>query len=90
MDASQALELAKGAARVRQLRFVGPHVTGRMSERQATRDDVVEAVRTASSAAVSDDGPGRWVIKGGADLDGDELSVVVRIDGNCVWVVTIF
>ncbi|MBN1608274.1 MAG: DUF4258 domain-containing protein [Polyangiaceae bacterium] len=90
MDASQALEIAKGAARVRRLRFVGPHVTDRMNERQATREDIVEAVRTATTATVSTDGPGRWRIAGGVDLDGDDLSVVVRIDGNFVWVVTIF
>ena len=90
MDADEALEFAKGAARVRQLRIVGKHVTDRMNERQVGREDIVEAVRTATTARASPDGPGRWIISGGVDLDRDDLSVVVKIDGNCVWVVTIF
>ena len=64
-----------------------------MQERIATRADVREAVRTADVAVRSDDGPNRWMLCGGADLDDCELRVVISVDEGgevTVIVVTVY
>jgi len=61
-----------------------------MNERNAQLVDIREAILTATSATQSDDGVGRWLVTGGVDTDGVKLSVVVKIDGPVVWVVTTF
>ena len=61
-----------------------------MKERKAQLEDVREAILTATAATPSDDGPDRWVISGGRDLDNDALTVVVKKSGNDVWVVTVY
>ena len=81
--------MARAAARLRQLRFADPHAYERMQERGATQSDVAEAIRTATSAEPSADGPNRWRVRGGSDWDGDPLSVVIAIDGNMVTVITL-
>lgn len=86
----EILKFVQGAARLRQLRVLVGHTTQRMNERNAPLADVREAILTATSASPSDDGPGRWLLIGGIDLDGDPLSVVVKVTGPAVWVVTTF
>jgi hypothetical protein len=89
MSPAEALDLVRGAARVRQLRFADPHAYERMQERGATESDVAEAVKTATSAEPGTDRPNRWRLSGGSDLDGDPLDVVVAVQGNTVTVVTL-
>lgn len=92
MNAAEALRIAQAAAQANGLRF-SRHATERMQERTATRDDVREAIRMADVAVPSDDGPNRWLLCGGADLDDCELRAVVAIDEEervTVTVVTVF
>lgn len=86
----EVLRFVQGAARLRQLRVLVGHATERMNERNAPLADIREAILTATSANPSDDGPGRWVVNGGVDTDGMSLTVVVKIGGPAVWVVTAF
>jgi len=51
--------------------------------------DVLQAVRTADVAVPSDDGPNRWLLCGGGDIDDCELRVVVAIDDGGVVTVTV-
>lgn len=60
-----------------------------MQERGATQDDVGEAVMTAKQAQPSPDHANRWRLRGGCDLDGDPLDVVIAVDGNVVTVITL-
>lgn len=90
MSPTEALTFVQGAARLRQLRVLVGHTTQRMNERNAQLADIREAILTATSAAPSDDGPNRWLLSGGVDTDGMKLSVVVKIAGPAVWVVTTF
>ena len=87
---SEVLVFVQGAARLRQIRIALGHATARMSERSAQLEDIREAILTATNITSSDDGPDRWVISGGRDLDGDALKVVVKLSGNTTWVVTVF
>jgi hypothetical protein len=86
----EILKFVQGAARLRQIRVALGHPTTRMQQRQAQLEDIREAILSATSAAIGDDGPDRWVIGGGRDLDGDPLTVVVKLRENTVWVVTVF
>jgi hypothetical protein len=88
VTADEALEIAHAAAQANRLRFTR-HATERMHERTATHADVREAVRTADVAAPSDDGPNRWLLCGGGDLDGCELRIVVAIDDDGAVTVTV-
>jgi hypothetical protein len=86
----EILKFVQGAARLRQIRFAIGHPTARMQQRKAQLEDIREAILTATAATPSDDGPGRWVIGGGRDLDTDTLTVIVKLSGNAVWVVTVY
>ena len=92
MTAEDALRIARDAAAADRLRFTG-HATERMQERLATKDDVRQALQTADVAVPSEDGPNRWLLCGGSDIDGCELRAVVAIhEGGSVTVtvVTVF
>lgn len=86
----EVFRLVQGAARLRQLRVLVGHTTQRMSERNAPLADIREAIFTATTIRPSDDDVGRWVLAGGCDLDGDPLSVVVKVSDPAVWIVTTF
>jgi hypothetical protein len=88
VTADDALAIAQTAAKTNTLRFTR-HATERMQERLATHADVREAVRTADVAVPSENGPNRWMLCGGGDLDGCELRAVVAIDDNEVVTVTV-
>jgi hypothetical protein len=60
-----------------------------MQERLATHADVHNAVTTSDVAVQSEDGPNRWVLVGGCDLDECGLKVVVAIDEDGVVTVTV-
>jgi hypothetical protein len=85
---AEALNIAQAAAHANRLRFTR-HATERMQERSATHADVLQAVRTADVAVPSDDGPNRWLLCGGGDIDDCELRVVVAIDDDGVVTVTV-
>jgi hypothetical protein len=86
----EILKFVQGAARLRQIQVALGHPTTRMQQRKAQLEDIREAILTATSAVISNDGPDRWSIVGGRDLDGDPLTVVAKVSGNVVWVVTVF
>lgn len=68
------------------------HALERMQERLATHADVHAAIASSDVAVPSDDGPNRWVLCGGCDIDDCGLRVVVAIDDGIVAVaiVTIY
>ncbi len=90
MTPEEVLKFVQGAARLKQIRFAIGHATARMQQRNAQLEDIRETILTATSAIPSDDGPDRWVIGGGCDLDSDPLTVVVKLSSNNVWVVTVY
>lgn len=67
---------------------ISRHAWERMIERSATPRDVLRAVATATRARHQPHG-GTWRVLGGADLVGDDLTVIVALEGQVV-VVTIF
>lgn len=89
MTPDEILKFVQGAARLRQIRFASGHPTARMQQRKAQPEDIREAILTATAATPSGNGPGRWVISGGRDLDSDALTVIVIVSGNVPWVVTV-
>lgn len=93
MTVDEALQIARAAAEANRLRYSPIHAPQRMQERLATQADVRQAVRTADVAVPSEDGPNRWQLAGGSDLDDCELRVVVAIDEDeevTVTVITVF
>lgn len=92
MTADEALYIAQAAAEADEL-FISDHAQARGAQRQATAADIREAILTADVAAPSEDGPNRWLLVGGCDLDGCGLRIVVAIDKDecvTVTVVTVF
>jgi hypothetical protein len=64
-----------------------PHVRLRMAQRNVRANDILSALCNAASCSRGNE-PNRWKVVG-PDLDGDELAVVVVIEGDVV-VVTVF
>jgi len=91
VDANEALAFAKKATEAGLL-FFTVHALERMQERLATHKDVHAAIASSDVAVPSEDGPNRWVLCGGYDIDGCGLRVVVAIDDGVVTVaiVTIY
>lgn len=85
VDAPEALDIARLAASRGALYFSG-HALERMQERLVTHADVQAAIGTSDVAVPSDDGPNRWILCGGIDLDECGLRVVVAIDDGVVLV----
>jgi len=93
VTADEALRIARAAAEANRLKYSPIHAPQRMQERLATQADVRQAVLTSDVAFPSGDGPNRWQLCGGGDLDDCELRVVVAIDDNdevTVTVITVF
>lgn len=69
------------------VRFTG-HARVRMDERGATERDVCSALLSGTNAAhnVAKD---NYVVSGGCDIDGDDLTVAVAIEADVV-VITLF
>jgi hypothetical protein len=59
-----------------------------MDERNASESDVRNAILSATNAKY-DAAKDNYRLSGGADLDGDDMTVVVAIEADCI-VVTIF
>ena len=89
MTADDALRYAKDAADRDELYF-RIHASDRMQQRIATHADVRQAIMTADVAVESSkDGPDRWLICGGHDLDDCGLRVLVAIDEDYVVTVSV-
>lgn len=92
VNSGEALEIAQKAAELDAL-FYSFHSEQRGLERLCSQADAREAVRTADVAMASPDGPNRWVLAGGCDLDGCGRRLVVAIDEDenvTVTVVTVY
>jgi hypothetical protein len=89
MTPGQALGLARGAARWRQLRYADPHAYERMQERGVSRRDVAEAIMTSTAVQRDSQRLGRFCLVGGTDHSGDPLDVVIAVNGSVVTVVTV-
>ncbi|HWO22455.1 MAG TPA: DUF4258 domain-containing protein [Kofleriaceae bacterium] len=87
MNATEALAEIQLLAGRRWIRYTG-HAFTRMDKRGASRDDVRNALLTATSARWQAD-EGTWKVDGGHDREGDELTVAVSIEADVV-VVTLF
>lgn len=85
MNSAEALALIRRAATLGQIRLT-KHARERMSERGASVHDVRHSLANASRCAPAEGD--RWRTTG-LDLDGDELTAVVVIDGDVI-VVTVF
>jgi hypothetical protein len=85
VNADEALKAIRGYARAGRIGYV-THAQQRMVQRGARAADVRHALVNASSTRPSDDDKWRVV---GPDLDGDDLEVVVALEGRVI-VVTVF
>jgi hypothetical protein len=86
---AEVLEQAKGAARLRQIRVDKVlHARDRSTERNVQSEDIRAAVLSSTSAEWS---PAKrtWRLRGGKDLDGDALDVVLAVDENTFRVITV-
>jgi hypothetical protein len=63
------------------------HSFERMAERGATAADATTALSTSTSASLQANG--NYRCDGGADLDGDDLTVIVALEADVV-VITVF
>jgi hypothetical protein len=86
MTPAEALRQIRGYAAAGRVVF-SRHAYERMDERGATVRDVIKACAMASRCKRGER-DGRWKVTG-KDLAGDDLSVVVAIEGGVI-VVTIF
>jgi hypothetical protein len=64
------------------------HARKRMADRGAVKEDLRNALLTAT-AAIRQPDRGNWRIEGGADHDGDDLTVIVDLEADVI-VVTLF
>ena len=87
-DAGALAKIQKAAAYGRVL-FTA-HAREEMVNANVRQPDVVRAIRTAKTASPSEDGEGRYVLRGGVDLSGDELVVVAKEITPGVIVVTVW
>jgi hypothetical protein len=86
VTSEQALKDIQGFAGANRITFT-KHARERMAERGASLADVREALLTAKSCSAGDK-PGKWIVPG-ADLDGDDLTVVCVIESGVV-VITVY
>jgi hypothetical protein len=82
----EALKEAKLVGRTRQFK-VRLHAMGRMAERSASRQDIANALITATEAIHQE--ATKWRLEGGTDEEGASLVVVIRFEERGV-IVTIF
>jgi len=84
---AQALSEIKRLVRIGRVLYT-QHARIRMIERGARRRDVENALLDATTATRQSDRD-NWRVEGGADLDGDELTVIVALEADVV-IVTVF
>ena len=86
-DEAQALKDIKGFAAANRIDYT-THAIERMHERRVNRPDIVYALINAATCSADDEDEDKWKVTG-PDLDGDNLKIVVVIEGG-VLVVTVF
>ena len=86
MTPAEALDAIRGHAAANRIE-TKVHARQRMRERNVSHADLRHALMTAARCRLQPANQ-RWRVDG-ADLDGDELTVIVVIDGGAV-VVTLF
>ena len=86
MDEATALREIQGYAAAGRIAY-SRHADARMQERGVSRHDCRRALATATRAASQANET--WRVTGGRDVDGDDLTVVVAIEGG-VLVVTVY
>jgi hypothetical protein len=87
MAADEAKAAIAGFAAANRIRFVD-HARDQMTAPRITYRDVRNVLVNATACGPSDDGPGRWLVRG-ADLDGEDTKVVCVIEDGVV-VITVF
>lgn len=87
MTPKKALQAAALAGRIQQF-DVSWHARQRMNERKVTQADLRAALSNASRA-IYQETENRWRLEGGADLDGDPLTLVVQFRPRCL-LITVF
>jgi hypothetical protein len=85
MESGEALEEIRRIAAAGWIRY-SPHAHLRMYERCITAEDVRNALTNATECAAAE--KERWKVSG-PDLDGEDLTLVVVLEGDVV-VVTVF
>ncbi len=85
MEPKEALETIRRAATANRIRYES-HARQRMRERRVSREDVRNALIEASKCQASKGD--RWKVTG-PDLDDEELTVVLVIEGDLI-VITVF
>ncbi|HET9931131.1 MAG TPA: DUF4258 domain-containing protein [Polyangiaceae bacterium] len=85
MSPAEALAEIRRAAIARRVRF-SPHARQRMNQRFVRPPDVYCALESATACMATEQE--RWKVAG-PDRDGDELTMVVKIEGDVV-VITVF
>jgi hypothetical protein len=84
---------AKALAEIQRLARLGrivfaPHARRRMKERGATELDARRALLTATAALRQAD-RGNWRVVGGADIEGEALTLICDLEADVI-VVTVF
>jgi hypothetical protein len=69
--------------------LLSSHAEERCEERGVRAADIRRALLTSTAANVGDR-PDRWVVDGGTDIDGDALTLVVRLVQPGLYVVTVY
>jgi hypothetical protein len=85
MTPAEALELIQEYVHFGRTRFT-THALRRMFQRNISRQDVYTAINTALSCLVQEDES--WRVTG-QDKEGDELTVIVSIEGGNV-IITVY
>lgn len=85
MSPAEALELIKDYASLGRVYFE-PHALQQMFRRGATKEDVFAAIETATTCLKQENK--KWKVCG-QDIVGDELTIIVSLEGMAV-IVTIF
>jgi hypothetical protein len=89
MSPQEALIAARVAAERGALQYT-THARSKMQERNAGREDVKAALKSATGAREDPPPNSKWRFEGGSDVDGDVLIVVAEYLGFEWTVVTVF
>jgi hypothetical protein len=67
--------------------LLGEHAADRAQERNLDIDDIRNALRGSTAAALQDNG--RWKVSGGSDLEGEPIAFIVQFERGLL-IVTLF
>ncbi len=88
MTEREAIDEAKRLAMQYRIRMRGDHPRRRSEERNATSEDVRQALLSCTSGVYQPEND-RWLFRGGLDLEGDRLDVVLKFAEGVAWLVTV-